>query len=74
MYVRVKYRKDELNGYGGREYTFLCDIPVQPYQKVLVDSTSGEWKQAIITEINVPESELDPAWINRIKKVKGYDA
>lgn len=73
MYVRVKYRKEELGGYGGREYTFISDIPVQPYQKVLVESADGDMKQAIVTEINVPETEIDPSWAWKLKKVKGYD-
>ena len=73
MYVRVKYRKEELGGYGGREYTFISDIPVQPHQKVLVESADGDMKQAIVTEINVPETEIDPSWAYKLKKIWWYD-
>lgn len=73
MYVKVKYRKDDLNGYGGREYTFSTKLPLQPYQKVLVPSNDGEPKKALVTEINMPESEIDKAWADRIKEITQLD-
>ena len=73
MYVKVKYHKDDLNGYGGKEYTFLTHLPLIPYQKVLVPSNDGETKKAIVVEVNVPESEIDKAWANRIKEIKELD-
>ena len=73
MYVNVKYRKEELNGYGGKEYLFYTELPLEPYQKVLVPSNDGELKKAIVTEINVPDTEIDPSWANRIKEIKELD-
>ena len=73
MFVKVKYHKDELNGYGGREYTFRTDLPLKLYQKVLVPSNDGEPKKAVVTAINVPDTEIDPSWANRIKEIKELD-
>lgn len=73
MYVRVKYHKADLQGYGGKEYTFSTELPLIPYQKVLVPSNDGEMKKAIVVEVNVPESEIDKAWANRIKEIKELD-
>ena len=73
MYVKVKYHKEDLKGYGGKEYTFSTNLPLIPYQKVLVPSNDGEMKKAIVVEVNVPESEIDKAWANRIKEIKELD-
>lgn len=73
MYVKVKYHKDDLAGYGGREYTFKTELALQPYMKVLVPSNDGEPKRALVTEINVPDTEIDKAWADRIKEIKELD-
>lgn len=71
--VRVKYFKDDIKGYAGREYTFRTELPLQPFQKVLVPSNDVELKKALVVEIDVPESEIDPAWANRIKTITQID-
>lgn len=73
MLVKVKYYKEDLAGYGGREYTFDTKLPLIPYQRVLVPSNDGEPKKALVTEVNVPESEIDEAWASRIKEIKEMD-
>ena len=74
MFVKVMYHKDDIGGYGGREYTFATKLPLQPYQKVLVPSNDGESKKALVTEINLDESEIiGQPWANRIKEIKELD-
>lgn len=73
MFVKVKYYKDDLSGYGGKAYTFKTELALQPYQKILVPSNDGEPKKALVTEVNVPESEIDEAWASRIKEIKEMD-
>lgn len=74
MYVKIKYYKEDLAGYGGREYTFDTKLPLIPYQKVLVPSNDGESKKALVTEINLDESEIvGQPWANQIKEIKEID-
>ena len=74
MFVKVKYHKDDLSGYGGREYTFSTKLPLKPFQKVLVPSTDGEPKKALVTEINLDEAEIvNQPWSSRIKEIKELD-
>ena len=74
MYVKVKYYKDDLSGYGGREYTFKTELPLIPYQKVLVPSNDGDPKKALVTEVNLDESEIiGQPWANQIKEIKEID-
>lgn len=73
MYVKCIYFKNDMNAYAGREYTFSTKLPLIPCMKVLVPSNDGELKKALVTEINVPESEIDKAWADRIKEIKELD-
>lgn len=74
MFVKVKYYKEDLAGYGGREYTFSTKLPLIPYQKVLVPSNDGEPKKALVTEVNLAESEIiGQPWANYIKEIKEID-
>lgn len=73
MYVKCIYFKNDMNAYAGREYTFRTELPLIPYQKVLVPSSDGELKKALVTEINVPESEIQKEWADRIKEIKEID-
>lgn len=72
MYVKVLYYKGEGLGYSGREYTYKTDLPVYPGTKVIADTFKGEQK-AIISQINVPETEVDPAWADKIKVITKID-
>lgn len=73
MIVKVLYHKAELSGYGGRAYTFKTNLPLKPMQKVLVPSMDGEKKKALVVEIDVPETEIDPEWAYRLKEIKEMD-
>lgn len=74
MIVKAMYFKPNLNGYSGRAYTFRTDLPLKAGDKVLAPSGEGDLKKAIITEVDLPESAIDPAWADRVKRITKYDA
>ena len=74
MYCKVKYHKDDIGGYGGMEYTFFTKLPLKPFMKVLVPSTDGEPKKALVTEVNLNEAEIiGQPWACRIKEITMLD-
>ena len=74
MYVKVKYHKDDIGGYGGLEYTLFTKLPLKPYQKVLVPSDTGELKKALVVEVGVDESEIiGQPWASNLKEIKELD-
>lgn len=72
MIVKVKYYDESVNGYGGQEYTYRTDLPVVPYTKVIAPTYKGDNK-ALVTQIDLPESTIDPAWAERVQWIKEYD-
>lgn len=73
MNVQVKYWKDDISAYGGKDYTFKTELPLVPYQKVLVPAVDGSKKKAIVTRVAVSDSEIDPEWIDRLKEITELD-
>ena len=73
MIVKAMYYKPQMNGYGGRSYTFRTDLPLKAGDKVLAPGGEGTEKKAIITEVDLPESAIDPAWADRVKHITKYD-
>ena len=72
MYVKVIYFKEWTGGYTGREYTYKApeELGLQMGDDVLVPvATDKELKRAMVTEINVPESEISPEWVDKIKTI-----
>ena len=41
---------------------------------MLVPGGEGTEKKTIITEVDLPESAIDPAWADRVKHITKYDA
>lgn len=72
MIVKVKYFNEEVNGYGGQEYTYRTNLAVQPYTKVIAPTYKGDNK-ALVTKVDLPESTIDPAWADRVQWIKEYD-
>jgi len=72
LIVKVKYYDESVNGYGGQEYTYRTDLPVVPYTKVIAPTYKGDNK-ALVTQIDLPESTIDPAWAERVQWIKEYD-
>lgn len=73
MIVKAIYHKPKLNGYSRRAYTFRTNLPLQPGDHVLVPGSEAEEKPAMITEIDLPESVIDPAWADRVKWITQMD-
>nr|DAI80060.1 MAG TPA: protein of unknown function (DUF5604) [Caudoviricetes sp.]DAZ54177.1 MAG TPA: protein of unknown function (DUF5604) [Caudoviricetes sp.] len=74
MIVKAMYYKPQMNGYGGRSYTFRTDLPLKAGDKVLAPGGEGDPKKAIITEVDLPESVIDVRWADRVKYITQYDA
>ena len=60
MYVKVKFFRKSANGYVGNAYTYEPDLPLRGKNR------------AIVTEVNVPQSEIDPAYFP-LKRITEYD-
>ena len=74
MYVSVIFYDQEAKAYVGKEYTYKVDddLPITEFTKVLAPTPKGI-KKALVTRINVPDSEISPAWANKIKEIKEMD-
>lgn len=72
MIVKVKYFNEDVGGYGGQEYTYRTNLNVVPFTKVIAPTYKGDNK-ALVTEINLPESTIDPAWADRVQEIKELD-
>ena len=72
MIVSVIYFDEKAGGYAGCEYTYLTDLPLQPFQKVFAPTKDGR-KKALVTQIDLPESAIDPAWSHRVKWIRELD-
>ena len=74
MFVKVKYLDASLNAYAGIEYTYKTNLVLEPFTKVLapVRGRDGiETKKALVTQIDVPEWEVNPEW--ELKEIKEFD-
>lgn len=72
MLVKIKYLHTEANAYGGMSYTYKTELPLAVMDKVLAPTPHGE-QRAIVTEVNVPESEVSASWASRIRAIDKYD-
>lgn len=73
MIVKAMYYKPLQKGYSGRAYTFRTNLPLQTGDHVLVPGSEADEKPAMITEVNLPESVIDPAWADRVKWITQMD-
>lgn len=73
MIVKAMYYKPWQKGYSGRAYTLRTNLPLQPGDHVLVPGSEADEKPAMITEVNLPESVIDPAWADRVKWITQMD-
>ena len=74
MYCKVIYYNDSAKGYTGRSYTYSSGLDLKVGDKVLCPvGASQEMKRAMIVETDVPDSEIDPVWADRIKEIMDYD-
>lgn len=74
MFCKVKYYDASLNAYAGVQYTYKTDLALEPYTKVLAPARGRngiEMKKALVTEVDVPETEVSPKW--ELKAIEEYD-
>lgn len=70
MIISVQFKRKD-GEYGGREYSYLCDVPtVQPGDLVRVQTKDGE-SIVRVTEVNVPESRIDERILPVLKPILG---
>ena len=72
MYVKAMYHKPELRGYAGQSYLYKTNLPVKVGMHVIAPTYKGEQK-AIITDVNVDASEINPAWADKIREITEFD-
>lgn len=72
MLVSVIYFDELADGYAGRKYTYRTNLPLRPFQKVLAPTPKGD-KRALVIDVDMPESVIDPAWADRVKEIKEID-
>ena len=73
MIVKAIYYKPWQKAYGGQAYTFRTNLPLHPGDRVLVPGSEADEKPAMITEVDLPESVIDPAWAARVKWITQMD-
>lgn len=72
MYVKVKFFRKSAMGYVGREYTYETDLPLHVMDKVVVPAGAGGKNRAIVTAVDVPEIDINPAYFP-LKRITEYD-
>lgn len=72
MIVKVKYYDEQIDGYGGHEYTYRTSLPVLPYMKVIAPTYKGDNK-ALVTQIDLPESTIKREWADRVRWITELD-
>lgn len=73
MIVKAIYYKPWKKAYGGQAYTFRTNLPLHPGDHVLVPGSEADEKPAMITDVDLPESVIDPAWADRVKWITRMD-
>lgn len=73
MIVKAIYYKPWKKAYEGQAYTFRTNLPLHPGDRVLVPGSEADEKPAMITEVDLPESVIDPAWADRVKWITQMD-
>lgn len=73
MIVKAIYYKPWQKAYGGQAYTFRTNLSLHLGDRVLVPGSEADEKPAMITEVDLPESVIDPAWADRVKWITRMD-
>ena len=69
MIISALFKSKKTGEYGGRKYSYFCNIPgVKPGNFVKVPAGDGE-AVALVAEINVPESRVEDRILAIMKSV-----
>lgn len=71
MIVEVKYYREKAQAYVGRGYSYDTELPLKIGDRVIVPAAGGK-NRAIVTEVNVPEENINPDYFP-LKKITEYD-
>ena len=71
MIVNVQLRKSGANEYGGREYSYRCGLNVSVGDVMICPTASG-LNYGKITRVNVPESEIDARWRDKLREIVDF--
>lgn len=68
MIINVQYKNKKTGEYGGRRYSYFCDLSVEKGDLVKVPVRDTE-ETALVAETNVPEGEVDERILKVMKSV-----
>ena len=69
MIISALFKSKKTGEYGGRKYSYLCDLPdVKPGNFVKVPAGDGE-SVVLVAEVNVPEDTVDERIMPLLKNV-----
>ena len=71
--VTVQYWKEWLHGYSGRNYTYRTTLRLKVGDRVMAPTAKGEKQKAIVTQVGLPESVIDPSWADRVLTITEMD-
>ena len=76
MIVSVIYYDETAKAYAGRHYTYLTGLPLKLFEKVKAPVLVNDeivLKKALVVDIDLPESVIDPAWADRVRIITERD-
>ena len=71
MIVNVELRKTGDNEYGGREYSYVTELPLSVGDIVIAPTFKG-LSYARVSRVNVDPENIDPAWRDRLREICDY--
>ena len=71
MIVNVELRKSGDNEYGGKEYSYVTELPLSVGDIVIAPTFKG-LSYARVSRVNVDPESIDPAWRDRLREICDY--
>ena len=71
MIVNVELRKSGANEFGGKEYSYVTELPLSAGDIVIAPTFKG-LSYARVSRVNVDPESIDPAWRNRLREICDY--
>lgn len=68
MIINTQYKNKKTGEYGGRKYSYFCDLAVKAGDLVKVPVRDTE-ETALVAETDIPESEVDERILKVMKSV-----
>ena len=73
MIISAQFKNKKYGTYGGRKYSYFCDIPgVKPGDYVKVPARDSE-EVVLVAEVDVPKSKIDDGILAIMKSVNAID-